>query len=347
MIGDIIISNILASGCIVLLIYFFDINEKEPPWTLVRLFLISIMATFLFGKLKSFLFNYYEWQFDPLFSFFVVAGFFEELLKLILVLIFVWSLKSFNDKSDGIVYYLVIAAGFSVLENVGYSFQFVINPFLFGLKTGDMNFYHEALRKIVLFRAVSGHIFINIISGFFLGYARMGKRYWILIPGFILSVILHGLWNFTASLGYINYYIIFLVLVDLILFYIITRNSFYYKFMIRLKKRLKSLVSAAVEKNFDTNVITLMEGILTNLNILRQMEGPELTQNAKYITSTLPAKIDEIPVRGQGGLIEKMLRINTILAKEKKKTGFSFWIKLFLMFVLSGFLILIFLMNFM
>ncbi|MEJ2628740.1 MAG: PrsW family glutamic-type intramembrane protease [bacterium] len=347
MIGDIIIGNVLASGCIVLLIYIFDINEKEPPWTLVRLFLISIIATFLFGKLKAFLFDYYKWQFDPIFSFFVVAGFFEELLKFILVLIFVWPLKSFNDKTDGIVYYLVIAAGFSVLENVGYSFQFVINPFIFGLKTGNMNFYHEALRKIVLFRAVSGHFFINLISGFFLGYARMNKKYWMLIPGFILTVILHGLWNFTASLGYINYYIIFLILVDVILFYIITRSSFYYKFMKRLKKRIKSLIDAARIKSIDINVITLMEGILANIGFLRQMEGPELTKNAKYITLTLPAKIDEIPIRGKGGLIEILLKINTILAKEKKKAGIGFWIKLFLMLVISGFLILILLMNFM
>ncbi len=347
MIGDIIIGNIIASGCIVLLIYLFDINEKEPPWTLVRLFIISIIATFLFGKLKSFLFNYYEWQFDPLFSYFVVAGFFEELLKFLLVLIFVWSLKSFNDRSDGIVYYLVIAAGFSVLENVGYSFRFVINPFLYGLKTGNMDFYHEALRKIVLFRAVSGHFIINIISGFFLGYARIDKRYWILIPGFILSVILHGFWNFTASIGYINYYIVILVIVDVILFNIITHSSFYFKFMKRLKKRLKKLIKAAEEHSINNNVITLMEGILTNIGILRQMEGPELTKNAKYITVTLPAKIDEVPVRGEGGLIERFLKVNTVLAKEKKKIGLEFWIKMFLMFTISGFIILIILMNFM
>ena len=347
MIGDIIISNILASGCIVLLIYFFDINEKEPPWTLVRLFLISIIATFLFGKLKSVLFDYYNWQFDPMFSYFVVAGFFEELLKFLLVLIFVWHLKSFNDKSDGIVYYLVIAAGFSVLENVGYSFKFVINPFVFGLKTGEMDFYHEALRKIVLFRAVSGHIFINIVSGFFLGYAKMDKKWWILIPGFLLSVILHGFWNYTASMGLINYYIIFLAIIDICLFLIITRSSFYYKFIKRLKKRLKQLINAAEEHGINNNVITLMEGILANIGVLRQMEGPELTKNAKFITLTLPAKVDEVPVRGEGGLIEKLLKINTILAKQKKKTGTGFWIKLFLMFVISGFIILIILMNFM
>ncbi|MFO7889235.1 MAG: PrsW family intramembrane metalloprotease [bacterium] len=347
MIGDIIISNILASGCIVLLIYFFDINEKEPPWTLVRLFIISIIATFLFGKLKSFLFNYYDWQFDPLFSYFIVAGFFEEFLKILLVLLFVWPLKSFNDKGDGIVYYLVIAAGFSVLENVGYSFKFVINPFIFGLKTGEMDFYHEALRKIVLFRAVSGHILINIISGFFLGYAKIGKKYWLLIPGFAVSVILHGFWNFTASLGYINLYIIFLLIIDIILFFIITRSSFYYKFMKRLKKRLKILINSAKEHSIDKNVIILMEGILTNIGVLRQMEGPELTKNAKYITTTLPAKIDEIPVRGEGGLVEKLLKVNTVLAKQKKKISIEFWIKLFSMFVISGFVILIVLMNFM
>lgn len=346
MIGDIIISNVLASGCIVLLIYFFDLNEKEPPWTLVRIFVISIIATFLFGKLKALLFVSNQWQFHPLFNHFVIAGFFEELLKLLVVLIFVWSLKSFNERSDGIVYYLVVAAGFSVLENVGYSFQFVINPYLFGLKNADMGFYHEALRKIVLFRAVSGHFFINIVSGFFIGYARIGKKYWLIIPGFIISVVLHGFWNLAASANFLGYYILFLLLLDIILFRIITHKSIYYNFMKRLKFRIKKLIQEAVEKQIDNNIITLMKGILLNIGVLRQMEGSKLTENAKVITTTLPAKIDLVPIEGKNGLIERFLIINSILSKGKENMGVGFWIKLFLMFTITGFILLLLLMNF-
>ena len=54
MIGDIIVTNILASACLVLLVYFFDVNEKEPPWTLVKVYICAILLTFIFGKLKQF-----------------------------------------------------------------------------------------------------------------------------------------------------------------------------------------------------------------------------------------------------------------------------------------------------
>ena len=78
MLGDIVIANVIASACLVLLIYFLDINEKEPPWTLVRLYILAILFTFLFGKLKGFLFTRYEWDFPVVFNNYIVAGFFEE-----------------------------------------------------------------------------------------------------------------------------------------------------------------------------------------------------------------------------------------------------------------------------
>ena len=68
MIGDIVIANVVASACLVLLIYFLDINEKEPPWTLVRIYIFAILMTFLFGKLKGFLFDRFQWEFSALFN---------------------------------------------------------------------------------------------------------------------------------------------------------------------------------------------------------------------------------------------------------------------------------------
>ena len=66
MLGDIIIANVIASGLLVLLIYFLDLNEKEPPWTLVRIYIVSILVTFLFGKLKIFLLRTENQRFVPI-----------------------------------------------------------------------------------------------------------------------------------------------------------------------------------------------------------------------------------------------------------------------------------------
>jgi RsiW-degrading membrane proteinase PrsW (M82 family) len=346
-IGDIVIANVVASACLVLLIYFLDINEKEPPWTLVRLYILTILITFLFGKLKGFLFNRYDWEFSVIFNNYIVAGFFEEVLKFSIVMIFVWPLKSFNEETDGIIYFLVVAAGFAVLENVGYSFQFVINPYIFGLQTGEMGAYRSALQQIVVFRAVSGHIFINVISGFFLGLAKRRHLWWLVILGFLVSVLLHGTWNQMATMGYLGYFALGFLFLDVLVFALTIRMSFYFKFVKRLKYRIKELIEEAKSKGLDEDVITLMDGIRQNVRTLRQMEGDVLTANAKDIIQTLPPGVDSVPRDGENGLIERLLKVNGLLGRERLKSGIGFWIGLFFMFSVSGFFVLMILMNLM
>jgi RsiW-degrading membrane proteinase PrsW (M82 family) len=344
LIGDIIVTNILASACLVLLVYFFDINEKEPPWTLVKVYIFSILLTFLFGKLKYFLFTRFEWQFPVLFENYIVAGFFEELLKLIVILIFVWHLKSFNEEIDGVIYFLIVAAGFAVLENVGYAFRFVLHPFIFGMKTGQMGIYKKALQDIVVLRAVSGHIFINVVSGVFLGFAKRMRKWWLLIPGFIVSVLLHGTWNQMGHTGYLGYFVLAFFIMDVILFIWLVRRSFYFKFIKRLKTRIECLIQQARRINLKQDVIILMEGILRKMDCLRRLEGDELKKQAKVILEALPSQVDTVYLEGKSGLVERLLKINGILSFDRKKTGLTFWFLLFLKFLIPGFFILTVLM---
>ena len=359
MIGDIIIANVLTSACLVLLVYFFDINEKEPPWTLARIYMLSIIITFLFGKFEGFLFTRYAWKFSALVSNYVVAGFFEELLKFFVVMVFVWPLKCFNEEIDGIIYYLIVAAGFTVLENVGYSVQFVVNPYLNGLQIENVGAYEDALQKIGLSRAVSRHIFTSVVSGFFVGLAKMKHRWWLLVPGFFASVFLHGIWNQMAYMGYLGYFALGFLVLDVFLFVWTMRMSFYFKFLKRLWSRMKELIREAEEKSLDSDAIALMEGILLNLNVLRQMEGDVLVNRAKSIVQLLPSRVDAVSRNGEGGLIERLLKVNGILWRDRqeKEKGLLFkvllmiwpfplppegdpryWIELFIGFVLLGFL---------
>jgi RsiW-degrading membrane proteinase PrsW (M82 family) len=347
LIGDIIVTNILASACLVLLVYFFDINEKEPPWTLVKVYICAILLTFVFGKLKQFLFARFDWHFSVLFENYVVAGLFEEALKLVIVLIFVWHLKSFNEEIDGIVYYLVVAAGFTVLENIGYSYQFVLRPFVFGIQTGQMGIYKKALHDIVVLRAVSGHIFINVVSGVFLGFAKRKHKWWLLVPGLIVSVLIHGTWNQMGYTRYLGYFVLVLFIIDVVLFIWVVRKSFYFKFLRRLKCRMKSLIHEAKKINLKQDVILLMEGISGKLECLRRLEGDELKKQAMVITETLPRHVDTIFYEGKSGLIEKLLKINGILSLDRKKTGTMFWFLLFLKFLIPGFFVLTVLIHLM
>jgi hypothetical protein len=231
------------------------------------------------------------------------------------------------------------------VENVGYSFQFVISPYIYGLQSGEAGVYKDALQKIVLFRAVSGHILINIISGVFLGLAKRKHRWWLLIPGFVISVLLHGLWNQMATLGYLGYFALCLLALDILLFYWTIRLSFYYKFMKRLKFRLKELIWHANEKDLDIDIITLMDGIRRTIKTLKQMEGDVLNDRAKAIIQILPARIDAVPRDGKDGLIERLLKVNGLLGRARETVGFRFWSGLFVRFSVIGFILLMVLMH--
>ncbi len=345
MIGDIIIANVLASAGLVLLIYFFDYNEKEPVWTLVRIYVLSILATFLFGKAKGLLFQHFGW--NPTFwvNAFVVAGFCEELLKLGLVLILVWPLKTFDEENDGIIYFLFVAAGFTVLENLGYSFNFVMDPYLKSVARGEFRSYSDALQQIVLLRTFSGHIFMNVVSGFFLGLAKLSKRRGYIAAGFAVTVLLHGFWNVSAYQGWLGWYVLGFLVLDIALMVWSIRRSFYFKFMKRLAERIGGLIREAQEAKLSDDLVTLMKGILRNVRCLRSLEGGELKNQAKDIIMALPSRIRAVPIHGRGGLTERLIKLNGILSRDRTKTGWKFWSGFFLKFFIPGFLVLTVLMH--
>ena len=345
MLGDILIANIIASGFLVLIIYLADYNEKEPPWTLVRIYLISIFATFLFAKLKEVLINANGWEFPMLFNCYIVAGFFEELLKLLVVLIFVWPLKTFNEETDGIIYYLIVAAGFSVIENIGYSAWYVMDPYVFSVQSGSASAYHYALQKIVLLRVFSGHIFVNIVSGAFVGLAKRRKKISLLITGFFISVLLHGLWNQMALMGLLAYFAILFAVADCILFWWIVRQSFYYKFLKRLQKRIRALIRQAKEIDISKDLIVLMEGIAANVMQLRMREGDELRRLSRKIVVALPCKIMQKDKADDRALTLSLLQVNGLLGAAAG-CRYEFWIWLFVKIAVPGFFLLALLMHF-
>jgi len=347
MIGDIIITNIIASGVLVLLVYLFDLNEKEPPWTLVKIYIISILFTFAFGKIKSILFGHYGLEFPTWIEHYFIAGFAEELLKLLVVLLFVWHLKSFNEEIDGVIYYLVVAAGFTVLENVGYSFRFVIDPYLFGLETGQMSPYQDALQRIVLLRMFSGHIFINVTTGVFLGFAKQRHRAWLIVPGFITAVLIHGTWNLAAMNGFLGWYMLGILMLNIWIFVWTVRKSFYYKVMIRLKNRMRSLVRQAKERKINPDVIVLLENVSRNLTSLRRLEGGLLKKTIREIIVSMPRRTQFNTETDEKKLLDQIVHVNGLIGNESGNTRQLFLLSLFARFAVPGFVVLLILMNFM
>jgi protease PrsW len=113
---------------------------------------------------------------------FVQVAWVEELMKLGVVLLFVWNSKTFNEENDGIVYVGASALGFAMLENISYVLKL-------GMTTG-------VLRAIT---AMPLHCFTGVIMGYYVGLAKFSpdkqhQRNHI-FKGFFLAYIIHGVYD--------------------------------------------------------------------------------------------------------------------------------------------------------
>ena len=112
----------------------------------------------------------------------------EEACKLAVVLLFAWRKPSFNEENDGIVYTGAAAIGFALLENIIYVARF-------GLGTG-------AARA---FSAIPLHVFTAVLVGLAVGRARFAAsrvaRGRLVLGGFALAWVVHGLYDLLALSG--------------------------------------------------------------------------------------------------------------------------------------------------
>jgi RsiW-degrading membrane proteinase PrsW (M82 family) len=112
----------------------------------------------------------------------------EEACKLAVVLFYAWRKPAFNEENDGIVYAGASAIGFALLENVIYVARF-------GLGTG-------AARA---FSAIPLHVFTAVLVGLHVGRARFAashaSRNGLVLRGFALAWLVHGLYDMLAMSG--------------------------------------------------------------------------------------------------------------------------------------------------
>jgi len=112
----------------------------------------------------------------------------EEACKLGVVMLFAWGKPAFNEENDGIVYAGASAFGFAVLENILYVMKS-------GIGTGVLR----------AFTSIPLHIFTGIVAGLFIGRARFAdtvrRRTLLILAGFALAWLFHGLYDSFAMSG--------------------------------------------------------------------------------------------------------------------------------------------------
>lgn len=190
-------------------VYQADRLEKEPIGMLIGLLFLGIISTSLAGTAEELgsialanLFPNGGLLSDAL-LYFIVVALSEEGFKYLLLKVRTWKSPHFNCQFDGVVYAVFVSLGFALWENIAYVLRF-------GFGT--------AVARAVT--AVPGHACFGVFMGVWYGVA---KRYE--LAGYMeesaharkmalwIPILLHGVYDFTASMQNDIMSIIFLIFV--------------------------------------------------------------------------------------------------------------------------------------
>lgn len=182
----------IAPGiAICIFIYLKDKYNKEPISMLVLAFFLGMLSiipaviiqltyTKIFGEQMGL-----DLLYVAIFAFLVVA-ISEEGSKLLVLRLFFYSRKAFDDPFDGIMYAVMIGMGFATLENIGYVYQH-------GMET--------AITR--MFLSVPAHGTFAVLMGYYVGLAkfdpaRRGRYFFfsLFFPAFF-----HGSFDFCLFSG--------------------------------------------------------------------------------------------------------------------------------------------------
>jgi RsiW-degrading membrane proteinase PrsW (M82 family) len=115
-----------------------------------------------------------------------IVGLSEELAKFLVLLLYAYPKKAFNEPMDGIVYSVLIGMGFATLENIAYVSRF-------GFSTGVAR----------MFLSVPAHATFAVLMGYYTGLAKFlpQKSESLLLRALLVAVFFHGTFDFFLFLG--------------------------------------------------------------------------------------------------------------------------------------------------
>ena len=177
----------IAPGiAISLFVYFKDRYNKEPLGLLIWLFILGMFSTIPAIIVQMTLTKPMEQLmgngvfYTAVFSYIIVA-LSEEGSKFLVLRLFAFRRKAFDDPFDGIIYAIMVSMGFATLENIGYVTQH-------GFVTGIIR----------MFLSVPAHATFAVLMGYHIGLAKFDpanrKKHFIM--AIFWPVLFHGTFDF-------------------------------------------------------------------------------------------------------------------------------------------------------
>lgn len=200
--------------------YFIPIMIATAPLTIWLLFFLArdkkepepihwIIITLTFGAIAAFLTIIVEFivtkdlvSITPLIAQslekrnlmgFIIVSTIEEIMKFLVVYILLHINKFFNEAIDAMIYMVIAAIGFSMVENA---------LAIFGQLKISLSLTFPI--QIIIARFLGAnllHIICSGIIGFFWAKTFTSKKHWYLGIGFILAIIIHTIFNYSLYAG--------------------------------------------------------------------------------------------------------------------------------------------------
>ena len=202
---NLLLVTILPS-LLILLYFIYSDKFKEPKNLIIKVFLFGVLTCFPAGYL-----NYFSEILIPqtelgerLSSSFLGPAIWEEILKFLILYLFIVKKKEFNEPMDGIVYGVAASLGFATYENYYYVYSYAV----------ELGVSSETVAYLRAFSSVPMHGLNGCIMGFYFGqFAFTGERKYL---GFslLMPFLFHGAYNyFIGNTTLIGYSIIIVMLI--------------------------------------------------------------------------------------------------------------------------------------
>ncbi len=212
----VLVAGLLPVAVLLFYIYSHDKIEKEPPGLLIKLLFFGclscipavILETVWTNFLQGIGLNPYSVIYLLIENFLVVA-LAEEGSKRVLLKLGSWNNPAFNYVFDGVVYAVCVSLGFAGLENVLYISGFGMD--------------------VAVVRGLAA-VPLHCICGVFMGhYYGLEKTYVVRgmvneaknakLMGLLIPILIHGFYDFAASIGsdtFVYIWLVFVVVMDIV-----------------------------------------------------------------------------------------------------------------------------------
>ena len=219
-----IAAAVIPAVVLLVKVYKVDHLDKESPrllWNLVVRGAIATVFAMLTEWIGEFVLSSFVQEQTVLYNFllyFIVVAVSEEGFKYLLMKQRTWKDPEFNFQFDGVVYAVFVSLGFALWENISY-------VLMYGFGT--------ALIRAVT--AVPGHACFGVFMGAWYGLAKKYESYGMhsqsktcRVVALLSSIVLHGCYDFTASIENQNYawiFVAFVVAMFLVAFRLVKKLS--------------------------------------------------------------------------------------------------------------------------